>query len=332
MNRERLFLLVLVVAFAVLTALLLAPFLQYVLAAVVLAYVLQPVHRWLAPRVGPRVAAVVLMSAAVLVVVGPLLVVLSTVLGEARRVVMAARTAFEGTTPLEEQFGVDLTPSDFLGSSNGEGSAIVGGVLDVLGGVTDVLVGLVVMAFLLYYLLTAGGSLHRWTRHVLPLSADVQDELYERIDDLLWAVVVVNVAIAVVQGVLTGLGLWVVGFTSVVFWTVLTAAVSLLPFVGAPVVWGPAAAYLLLVGRPVAAVGLALWGTAVVGLSDDYLRPVLGGREAELNPGLFVIGIFGGVAVFGPMGVFFGPVVLGVLKALVEVYVREQPGPATPSS
>lgn len=330
MNRERLFLLLLVAAFAVLAALLLAPFLQYVLAAVVLAYVLAPVHRHLAPRIGRRVAAVVLMAGAVLVVVLPLLLLLSTVLGEARRVVMEARDYFEETTPLEEQFGVEFSLADLLGSQGSDGTAIVGGVMDVLGGVTDLLVGLVVMAFLLYYLLTAGGSLHRWTRHVLPLSADVQDELHERVDHLLWAVVVVNVAIAAVQGVLTGLGLWVVGFGNVVFWTVVTVVLSLFPFVGAPVVWGPGAVYLLMQGQPLRGVGLALWGTAVVGLSDDYLRPVLGGREAGLNPGLFVVGIFGGVAVLGPMGVFFGPVVLGTLKALVEVYVREQPGPATP--
>lgn len=330
MNRERLFLLLLVVLFTVLTALLLAPFLQYVLAAVVLAYVLTPVHRRLGPRVGTRVAAVLLMAATLLAVVLPLLALLRWVLREARSVAEEARDYFSGTTPIEELLGIDVKPSDVLGDPQGDGSAIVGGILDVLGGISDVLVGLVVLVFVLYYLLTAGPSLHRWTRHVVPLSEEVQDELHERVDDLMWAVIVVNIVIAAAQGVLTGLGLWVVGFSNVVFWTVVTTTLALFPFVGAPVVWGPAAAYLVLMGEPFRGVALAIWGTIVVGLSDDYLRPVFGGHEAGLNPGLFVVGIFGGVAVFGVMGLFFGPVVLGGLKALVEVYVREQPGPATP--
>lgn len=325
MNRDRQFLLLLIAVFALLAAVLVAPFLQYVLAAIVLAYLLVPVHRRLAPRIGPRVAAVVLMVATLLAVVLPLLALFQSVLQEARRVVGNLRTFAAETTLPEELLGVDVTLSDLLGSSGSDGTAIVGGILDVLGGVTDVGVGLVIMLFVLYYLLTAGPSLLRWTRRAAPLPADTLDELFERLDQLMYAVVVVNVAIGVVQGVLTGIGLWAVGFSNVVFWTVLTTALALLPFVGAPVVWGPAAAYLVLMGAPVRGVALALWGTAVVGLSDDYLRPVIGGREADLNPGLFVVGIFGGVAAFGVMGVFFGPVVLGALKALVEVYVRDAP-------
>lgn len=325
MKRDRQFLLLLIAVFAVVAAILVMPFLQYVLAAIVLAYLITPVHRRLAPRWGPRVSAVVLMVSALLAVVLPVLALLQWVLREARRVVGNLRTFADETTLPEELLGVDVTLNDLVGSSGSEGSAIVGGILDVLGSITDVGIGLVVMLFVLYYLLTAGPSLLRWTRRASPLPEDTLDELLERLDQLMYAVVVVNVAIGVVQGVLTGLGLWVVGFDNVVFWTVLTVALSLLPFVGAPVVWGPAAAYLILMGAPVRGVGLALWGTAVVGLSDDYLRPVIGGREADLNPGLFVLGIFGGVAAFGVMGVFFGPVILGALKALVEVYVRDAP-------
>lgn len=322
MNRDRQFLLLLVAVFVILAALLVAPFLEYVFAAGVLAYLLAPVHRRLAPRIGTRVSAVVIMVATLLAVVVPLLALLQSVVQEAQLVVDDVRAFVAETTYVEDLLGRDVTIGDLLGSSSGEGSAIVGGFLDVLGGVTDAGVGIVIMLFVLYYLLTAGPSLLRWTRAAAPLPEDVLDDLLHRVDRLMWAVVVVNALVAVVQGVLTGLGLWFVGFSNVVFWTSLTTALSLIPFVGPPVVWGPAAVYLVLVDRPIGAAVLAVWGTVVVGLSDNYLRPVIGGREAGLNPGLFVVGIFGGVAAFGAMGVFVGPVVLGILKALVEVYVH----------
>lgn len=325
MNRDRQFLLLLVAIFTVLTALLVAPFIQYVLAAIVLAYLLAPVHRRLGQRIGNRIAAVALMVASLLAIVLPLLVLLRSVLREARRVAGNLQEFTARTRLPPGLIGDGVTLRELLGLSGAEGSAIVGEVLGILGGVTDVVVGLVIMLFVLYYLLTAGPSLIHWTRRAAPLRADTLDELFERLDQLMYAVVVVNVAIAVVQGVLTGLGLWVVGFSNIIFWTVVTVALSLFPFVGAPFIWGPAALYLILMGAPVRGVALAIWGTAVVGLSDDYLRPVLGGRQANLNPGLFVVGIFGGVAAFGVMGVFFGPVVLGILKALVELFVRDAP-------
>jgi predicted PurR-regulated permease PerM len=108
-----------------------------------------------------------------------------------------------------------------------------------------------------------------------------------------------------------------------VFWTVLSTVVSLLPLVGASLVWLPASAYLFLIDEPARAALLFAYGALLVSASDNYLRPIIGGHEANLSPGLFVVGIFGGVVAMGFLGLFFGPVILGVLKALVEVYVDE---------
>ena len=91
-------------------------------------------------------------------------------------------------------------------------------------------------------------------------------------------------------------------------------------------IWLPASGYLFFVGRPVAATLLFAYGALVVSLSDNYLRPMVGGREANLNPALFVLGVFGGLIVFGFMGLFFGPVIVGTLKVLVELAARERGG------
>ena len=192
------------------------------------------------------------------------------------------------------------------------------------GGIATVLIGFTVLLFLLYYFLVEGDSLLRWARSVAPLAEDTWTALIGQIDRLLWAVLIGNVAVALVQGILTGIGFAALGVPNVVFWTVFTTLLALLPIVGASVIWLPTSGYLLVVGRPVAAALLFAYGTFVVSLSDNYLRPMIGGREADLNPALFVFGVFGGLAAFGIMGPFFGPVVVGTLKVLVELTARRR--------
>ncbi|WP_224270008.1 AI-2E family transporter [Haloprofundus salinisoli] len=326
MQRDRAFLLFAIGIVGVLSALLLFPFLQYILAAVLLAYVLKPVHRRLEPRIGSRIAAAALIVVSTLAVLLPIALVVQVVLQEARSVVTAVRDLLSGSTPFGELAQMGLSVEALFGSAEGSGSTLVGSVVDVFGGLSNAVIGLTVLLFLLYYLLTDGTALVAWIRRAIPLPSPIQDELHARIDRLMWAVLVGNVLVAIVQGILTGIGFVIVGFPSAIFWTVFTVLLSLLPLIGASIVWFPAAVYLGLTGRYVSAGVLFVYGAVVVSLSDNYLRPVIGGREAHLNPGLFVVGIFGGVAAFGFMGIFFGPIILGVLKTLVDVYVREYAG------
>lgn len=332
MKRDRAFLLVLAAVFGLLAYLLVRPFLQYVLAGVLLTYVLWPVHRRLASRVGEQVSALALMVATTLVVVVPVGLVLAVAADQAFELVSAIRRGDLAVAEVEafvERYAgvaVDLEAIDlraFLRRSAGDGSALFGRALDVFGGVSTAFIGLTILAFVLYYLLRDGDAFLAWVRDVAPLPDDVQDELYEGMDRVMWAVLVGNVLVALVQGVLTGIGLAVAGVPSVVFLTVVTTLLSLLPLIGASVVWFPAAVYLFVVGRPVAAAFLFVYGTAVVSLSDNYLRPMISAHEARLNPAILVVGIFGGVYALGFMGLFFGPIVLGILRAVLDVFARE---------
>ncbi|WP_435076840.1 AI-2E family transporter [Halococcus sp. AFM35] len=327
-----------VVVFGALSLLVVLPLAQYVLLALLLGYVLHPVQKRLAPRVGPRVSAGGLIAVTALVVLIPVGTVIAVAAKQALQVYRAIRAGRLGIGTVErflrEQLGVAFDVSQLVGEVNPNellgvversgGTALFGSVMNVFGGLSNVVLGLTVLVFLTYYLLTDGAAALGWLRGVTPLSNGVWTDLVERVDRLVWAVIVGNVAVALVQGVLTGIGLVALDFPSAVFWTVVTVVLGLLPLIGASIVWVPAAAYLLVLGRPVAAVLLFAYGATVVSLSDNYLRPVIGGREAGLNPGLFVLGISGGLFVFGFLGVFFGPVVLGTLKVFVELFARER--------
>ena len=325
MNRTRAFFLFVLVAVAGLSLLVALPYSQYILFGVLLAYVLRPLHRRLTPRFGPRIAAGTLILATVFTILLPVFVLLSVVLGQALSLLAAVRNGELDYDLVEEAIGeyvgISVDVRDVVRSLTLDVRAVLfDNALDLFGGLSNATVGLAVLLFVLYYLLKDGHRLLAWLRTSMPLPRDVQDELLETLDRLMWAVLVGNVLVAVVQGVLTGIGFAIVGLPSVLFWTVMTTALSLLPLIGASIVWFPAGVYLLVTGDVVAGGFILVYGALVVSLSDNYLRPLIGGHEARLNPGLFIVGIFGGIGAFGVVGLFYGPIVLGALKGLVDIY------------
>jgi predicted PurR-regulated permease PerM len=129
------------------------------------------------------------------------------------------------------------------------------------------------------------------------------------------AVVYGLVFAALVQGVLVGIGYWFAGIGAPVFLAALTTVCGLIPF-AAPTIWACATAWLLLEGNTVAGVGLLIWGGIVMGWTDHIVRPFLISREAQIPFLVVLFGVLGGLAAYGLVGLFVGPVILAVLLAI----------------
>lgn len=136
------------------------------------------------------------------------------------------------------------------------------------------------------------------------------------------AVVYGLVLAAVVQGVLVGIGYWFAGVGAPVFLAALTTVCGLIPF-AAPTIWVCVTAWLLLEGSTVAGVGLLVWGSVVMGWTDHIVRPFLISREAEIPFLVVLFGVLGGLAAFGLVGLFVGPVILAVLLAIWREWQHE---------
>ncbi|MFB6147859.1 MAG: AI-2E family transporter, partial [Candidatus Nanohaloarchaea archaeon] len=178
---------------------------------------------------------------------------------------------------------------------------------------------LTLMMFLLYYFLKDGREMVVWVKSVLPMDDEVKDSLCEKVDQTTWAVIKSHVLVAIIQGLVAGLGLIVLGIPNSIFWTFVMVVLGFIPLVGTLLVWGPASVYLFLVNRPVAALALALYGFVVVGMTDNIVRPLAVDRSAELHPAVIIVGVLGGVYLFGAPGLFFGPILLGVFKSVLLV-------------
>ena len=139
------------------------------------------------------------------------------------------------------------------------------------------------------------------------------------------AVVYGLVLAAVVQGALAGLGYWIAGATAPVFLAALTTVCGLIPF-AAPTLWGGVGVWLVLRGSTVAGVALLVWGAIVVSWTDHMVRPFLISREAQIPFLIVMFGVLGGLAAFGLVGLFVGPVILAVLLAIWREWLLERPG------
>jgi len=278
------------------------------------------------PHLGEQVSPLVLIVATVLAAFLPFYYIASALTRDLQNLARG-RTGLEIDSveaTLFEQFGlvIDIEQQLMIGARQ---------LLDVFSsGATGFVafalrtsLGVALLFFLLYYGLKDGPKFVAWARTNSPLPHGVTDYLFDKIEQTTWGVVIGHIFVAFLQGLLGGVALWAAGIPSVVFWTFVMIVLALLPLIGAFLVWGPAALYLAVIGDPVSATFLVLYGILVVSTVDNFARPLVIDKRAHLNPGLILVGVFGGVYVLGFVGLFVGPIVLGIFAAMVVTFVEE---------
>jgi predicted PurR-regulated permease PerM len=186
-------------------------------------------------------------------------------------------------------------------------------------------VALFVMLYLLFFLLRDGDVLSRRIRDAIPLHRERQRNLAGRFTTVIRATIKGNLVVALVQGALTGLIFWILGVGAPVLLGVLSALLSLLPAIGAAIVWVPAAIYLFAIGEVWRSIVLVLFCALVIGSVDNILRPILVGKDTKLPDYVVLISTLGGLAVFGANGFVIGPVIAALFVAVWEIFAASRP-------
>lgn len=325
MDAEKIFLAALVTVLSIIAWLMIEPFLGYVLFALILAFLLHPLHVRLRRFVGSRVSAFSLMVFAIAVAVVPLALATAAVIHDAQDFSEDInQSELINTTHLEdfiqERTGREVDVEQVVDSAVQEfTSTTFGSFSQFVNLFASLSIGITFMLFLIYYFLKDGPEMIQWTRSILPLEEEVKDGLYQRIDNTTWAVIRGHVLVAVAQALIAGLGLFIAGIPNFMFWTFIMVLLGFIPLIGTPIVWIPSAIYLFMIERPLAGFFLLVYGMVAVSLTDNVLRPIVVDRRAELHPAVIMIGVLGGVYLFGAPGLFFGPILLGIFKSVLVV-------------
>jgi predicted PurR-regulated permease PerM len=178
------------------------------------------------------------------------------------------------------------------------------------------------MLYMLFFLLRDGASLSRSIREAVPLEAGIKRDLSDKFVTVIRATVKGNVVVALLQGALGGLIFWMLGIHAPVLWGTLMAFLSLLPAVGAALVWGPVAIYFLVTGAIWQGLVLIAFGVLVIGLVDNILRPVLVGKDTKMPDYVVLVSTLGGMALFGLNGFVIGPVVAAMFIAAWDLFAK----------
>jgi predicted PurR-regulated permease PerM len=228
-----------------------------------------------------------------------------------------------------DHYEIDWSAAARSGVDTGS-SLIVAQVTSVAKNVAVFLFDFTIMVFTLFFLFRDGERMYRALREIIPMDPEHKDVIFSVLYQTLSAVTQGMVVTAVAQGILTWMALWALGLPYTAFLGVLAGFLSLVPFVGAAGVWIPCTVYLAATGDYVRAVILLVYGSIVISMVDNVLRPLLIGGQTRLPTLFLFFGILGGVQEYGVLGLFLGPVLLAIVFAFVRIY-QEQFATAEPT-
>ena len=335
----RSFLLLMVVAISALFFSMIRQYLMTLLLADIFSGLAFPLYRWLNKKFGGRkgLASAVTMLIAILVVVIPLTALLGLIANEAFQIsqvvkpwiqeqISQSNGLAERLPAWAQPWLVKLTPfKDQILEKTGEITGMAGNFFfKSLSATTRGTVGfflhLFVMLYAMFFFLMDGPVLIQKVRSFLPLRESDKDLMEERFMSVTRATIKGTFAIGAIQGVLHSPGFMVAGIQGSIFWGALMAVLSVIPGVGAAIVWAPVVIYLLAMGDYVAGVALLAWCAGVVGTVDNVLRPRLVGKDAKMPDLLILLSTLSGIAMFGAVGFIVGPIVAALFLTIWDLY------------
>jgi len=342
----RVFALVAAALLALLLLNILKPFFESILWAGLLAFLLTPVDDFLARRLGgrPALAALLLTLAGALFVLIPAVVTAVIFAGQATALIgrlreLADRYRITHATdvfqvPAFDQLFtwigkfVPVPPEQIQAWALDGGQALLALLVASSGaffaGVLGVVVDVGLTLFLLFFFLRDGREMLTRTLVLVPMTAERKADLVGHLSAVIRAVALGTLFTAVVQGTLVGVSFAFTGLPSPVVFGVLAMLAALVPLVGSSLVWFPAAIVLVAHNRVGAALFLAFWGLVVVSLVDNIVRPLVVSGRAQISTLPVLLGLVGGLATFGAIGIILGPVVIALALALFRFAEEEQ--------
>ena len=318
----------------------LAPYFGAVFWGAIFALMFKPLFGWLLQkmptrRTGAAMATVLLI---LLVVMLPLGLIVASLVQEAAALYERMQTGqfsfgayFQQVYAALPTWVLNLMQRFELGSSGLIIERVSSGIsrgsqflatqaLNVGQNAFEFVVSFFVMLYVLFFLLRDGQALSKSIERAIPLESGIRHELSEKFVTVIRATVRGNVVVAALQGALGGLIFWMLGIHAPVLWGTLMAFLSLLPAVGAALVWGPVAIYFLVTGAFVKGLVLVSFGVLVIGLVDNILRPILVGKDTKMPDYVVLVSTLGGMALFGLNGFVIGPVVAAMFMATWQLF------------
>ncbi|MFH1386474.1 MAG: AI-2E family transporter [bacterium] len=320
----------LVIVVLILSFLIVRPFLIAILSAAALAYIFYPLYQFLLKKIpkkmrGKELGAILTCLIIILIVLIPAVMITTVVTMEAKngyrfmRDIMHSEiflppflSRWSGYMPQIKEIAANLAGQLFVFFQG------------IVKGIPNVIMSIFIIIFSTYYFLKHGRDLYSFFSEVVPLPEGKYKQIIKRFDDLSRGMIMGQVVVGVVQGVLSAIGFALIGVPGALLLGALTAIISIIPLLGAAIIWVPVDIYLFLngmmTGNYLPAVSLLIYGTFVISSIDNILKPKIVGDHAKVHPLIVLFGILGGIQLFGLPGILIGPLILTIFDLVIEIY------------
>ena len=326
------------------------PFLPALITGAIMAYLSYPLYKKIIRRIKNKdFASLIVVVFIVLLFTVPFVIVLGLVSKEAYRTYTTLSEQSLGTNFLkiickDESWLSCKTIKSFVGflpesdldyylkiTVEKITVFIINNVSKFLASIPLIFLNFFVMMFVVYYLLKDGESIAKRIKDILPLKESHKEHVMERFHDVTYAVFYGNISIAILQGVLGGIGFLIVGVPSPALWGFVMVIFALIPYFGTAIIWLPAALNFIFIGylqndnsSTIRGIALIIYGIFVISSIDNILKPKMIGAKAKVHPILVLLGVLGGLAMFGFIGLILGPIMLALLMTFVDIYEEEK--------
>ena len=321
----------------------LRPFIGTILTAIVISYLCYPLYRWIDWKSKNRtVSAFVTLFLLILIISIPSAFVINAISKEAFDAASIAGKYLSTDSPtvvcdnnivcgfLDFLGLAGLTEphvNNFISSTIGKANdSAEQAVVSWIAALPRLLFNMFFLIFLIYYLLKDGRKLVGYIKTLMPFDSAHVNLITKRFNEVTYAVVYGNVVVAVIQGGLTAIGFLIFSASSPLIWGLVTVFTSLIPFLGAVVVWLPASIILVVSGYTsgdgfmiLRGVGLFIFGILFISSIDNILKPRLIGGRANLHPALVLVGVIGGISALGVIGLIIGPVLVALATTVISI-------------
>lgn len=303
------------------------PYIPFLIMGIIIVMFLHPVNLWIRKKIKNRMVTSLIMTLiAFCVIFVPLVFLGFTLTDQAQNVYefIATTDTEEFSETISETLGFEVDIDDYLFPFAIDFRSYVSSqVPNILGFASEIFIKIFLMFFVIYYAFKEGDKLLRSLLKSLPFNKSQNKQLISRTREVVFGVLYGQFLIALIQGILGAFGFWLFGLPNIVFWGFIMAVLSFIPVVGPFVVLLPATIYLMATGSVISGLLFLGYATFVVMNADNVLRSKLIGTKSNMHPLIVLLGILGGISLFGIIGFILGPIALALAVLIIEFFNTE---------
>ena len=311
----------------VLTFLIFRPFIAFLILGIILVMFLHPINTYLKQYVkNNSIRSFLMILLTLIIIILPIAFIASSITEEAKTVYneVSNLELTEMNELILEYTGFEVdVEKQILPLVQDIRNFLTSSVTNIISYASELLIKLFVMLFAMYYAFKEGDKMTKKVTNLLPFSKKHKDELIKSIKNVIWGVLYGQLLVAILQGIAGGLMFWIFGLPNPLFWGLMMGILSFIPLLGPPLIWVPAAIISFYQGNVGIAIGILLVGVIIIMNIDNILKPKIIGDRVGLHPLVVLIGILGGIALFGVIGFIVGPIVLALSLIIIKFFNEE---------